>query len=330
MSAATETAKIEMEAARADVAEGEKEIQQVKAALRQLQGAASSRDSEEAPNTLEIAVLKVCKNAAILVLVDEHDCTIVDTHLCCAVSMQIFKVEGLPEGAEPSFALQLSSPVEEIVLDSLFDPLAPTENIATFSGVEASVATLTVSAKDADIELGVSSLHDVAPLCPMDAMSPQPEYVTELAVAIVAKDSTEDTGDAIVEPVCTVTLRVTYKPSAKDQREELYDLLNKASQKKAKAITQLRKSAMAVSRAGPSSTEVTTTKKKSPAVKAGFLNKKKSKEPSKLKAWYDKNLGPQSLLRASIIPFAKNYVIFFGTIAFCHWKGHELALPAPV
>lgn len=249
------------------------------------------------------------------------------------------QVEGLPENSKPSFSLQLSSPVEELVLDKLFDPLVPTENIAVFSGVEAANATLTVAAKDADIELGVSTLYEVAPLCPIDAMSPKPQYVTELAVAIVAEskddevfqDSKEDltenpSADEVVQPVCTVTLRVTYKPSIKDEREELYDLLNKASQKKAKAITQLRQSAMAASRAAPA-TE--TKSKKSPAVKAGFLNKKK-KEPSKIRAWYDTKLGPQSLLRQVILPVSKNYIIFFGTIALCHWKGHELALPAPV
>lgn len=255
-------------------------------------------------------------------------------------------MEGLPEGAKPSFALQLSSPIEELVLDKLFDPLAPTENIAVFSGVEVSVATLTVSAKDADIELGVSTLYEVAPLCPVDPMSPQPQYVTELAVAIVAEESEETKEEVfedskedfterssvdegkVVQPVCTVTLRVTYKPSSKDQREELYDLLNKASQKKAKAISQLRKNALAASRAAPPTDSM--TKSKTAAVQAGFLNKKPKKEPSKIKAWYEKNLGPQSFLRATLFPISKNYIIFFGTIALCHYKGHELALPAPV
>lgn len=251
------------------------------------------------------------------------------------------QVEGLPEGAKPKVFLQLSSPVEEQSLENIFDPNVPTENIATFSGVEASVATLNVTAKDADIELGVSTLYDVAPLCPVDAMAPKPQYVTELAVAIVAekaeeefKDSKEDLTESasedaeVVQPICTVTLRVTYKPSSKDLKEELYDLLNKASQKKAKAIEQLRQSAVVASRAAPSG-EMTTAKSRSPAVKAGFLNKKK-KEPSKLKAWYDSNLGPNSMLRASILPISKNYIIFFGTIALFHFQGHQLAIPAPV
>jgi hypothetical protein len=224
--------------------------------------------------------------------------------------------------------LQLSSPVEEQTLDKLFDPLAPTENLALFEGVEVSQATLTVSAKDADIALGVSASLDVAPLCPIDATSPQAQYTTELAVVIVASTDAEESKQdeeerKVVQPTCTITLRVTYKPSAKDQREELYDLLNKASQKKVKAIDRLRQCATAVSRAAPPSTDVTK-----PAIKPGFLNKKK-KEKSKLKQWYNRTLGPQSFLR-QVMPIAKNYVIFFGAIAIFHFKGQEMALPAPV
>ena len=243
------------------------------------------------------------------------------------------QVDGLPEGAKPSFSLQLSSPVEEQTLDKLFDPLAPTENLALFEGVEVSQATLTVSAKDADIALGVSESLDVAPLCPIDATSPQAQHTTELAVAIVAATDAEeeskegDEESKLVQPTCTITLRVTYKPSAKDQREELYDLLNKASQKKVKAIDRLRQCASAVSRATPpSSTDVT----KQPAIQPGFLNKKKKKkEKSKWKLWYDRTLGPQSFVR-QVMPIMKNYVIFFGAMAIFHFKGQEMALPAPV
>jgi hypothetical protein len=187
---------------------------------------------------------------------------------------------------------------------------------------------LTISAKDADIELGVSASLDVAPLCSVDAMSPQAQYVTELAVAIVAADegskSDEEKSELVLQPTCTITLRVTYKPSAKDQREELYDLLNKASQKKVKAIDQLRKCATAVSRTAPSSTNATTK----PTMKPGFLNKQR-KGKSKWKLWYDRTLGPQSFVR-QVMPIAKNYVIFFGAMALFHFKGQELALPAPV
>lgn len=58
MSAAAETAKVEVEAARAEILEHEKQIQTVKGALRQLTSA-SGAEAEDAPNTLEVAVLKV-------------------------------------------------------------------------------------------------------------------------------------------------------------------------------------------------------------------------------------------------------------------------------
>lgn len=59
MSSAEATAKVELEAARAEIIRHEKQIQDVKGALRQLQSASSADGGEEAPNTLEIAVLKV-------------------------------------------------------------------------------------------------------------------------------------------------------------------------------------------------------------------------------------------------------------------------------
>ena len=184
------------------------------------------------------------------------------------------QVEGLPETAKPTLSLQLSSPIEdrELTLDG---------EKATFEGVETSMATLTVDAKDADIPLGTSSNPiEIAPLCALDdPKQPKDEYVTEVPIAIIAA-ATEDTpeGEVTAEPVvCSVTLRVTYKPSPKDQREELYDLLNKTSQSKATALGELRRLSIEKAKAGASSadnsTAVTTTTAK-PSVKPGFLNNK--------------------------------------------------------
>merc|ERR1712079_463109 len=50
-------------------------------------------------------------------------------------------------------------------------------------------------------------------------------------------------------PVCIVTLSVEFEPSKKDQKEALFDELNKKSTVKATAIEKLRKSAVAISRA---------------------------------------------------------------------------------
>lgn len=278
-------------------------------------------------------------------------------------------MEGLPDGAQPSVSIQLSSPIEEGRLSLLHDPLnqdpAPEGASVVFRGVETTNAILSVSAMDADIPLGSSSPHEVAPLCSLDPMNVKDKYVTELPVAIVGDgaesqiigsveevaastdDSREATTDDVVGadavailPVCVVTLRVTYMPSPKDQREELYELLNKTSQRKATALENLRKISMQVasSRSGsdgsPSSGDSggSTALTNKPSVKPGFLNaKNKKKQESRLKQFYDRTLGPDSLLRkgAFVVFVVKDYLIFFGAVTFFHFQGQMLALPPP-
>ena len=134
-------------------------------------------------------------------------------------------------------------------------------------------------------------------------------------------------------PVCTVTFRATYKPSAKDKQEELYDMLNKASQKKSEALGRLRRSVAVKSRVAPSTAPGMSAGGGGKAVQKGFLNgpggKTPAKKPSKVMQWYDRNFGPQSFVRRWF-PLVKNYLIFFGAIGVMHFQGHELALPAPV
>ena len=248
----------------------------------------------------------------------------------------------------------------------MYDPLSPPSDaspegsIVVFRGVEPSMATLTVTAKDADIPLGSSTPHEVAPLCKMDPMDIKDKYTTELPLAIVADDDTggtaavaqasvdnqsssEQSGEATaaasvtaIQPTCTVTLRITYKPSPKDQREELYELLNKTSQRKATALDNLRKLSMQQSAAksdaaASSSSEGTGAK---PSVKPGFLNKggKEKENGSKWKKFYDRALSPESMVRrGAMIGFAlKDFFIFFGAITFFHFKGQLLAIPPPV
>lgn len=266
-------------------------------------------------------------------------------------------MEGLPEAAKISLNLQLSSPIEEGTLTAILDPTseepAPEGSLYTFKGVETSTATLTLSAKDADIPLGSSAPHDLAPLCALEPMGEKTEYVSELPIAIVPdssdkpaavadseKPSSEQSPAASEEvpaedkpvlPTCTVTLRITYKPSPKDQREELYELLNKTSQRKATALDNLRKISTAVSRSGATATPAKgSTAVAKPAVKPGFLNKKK--EPTRLERLYERTLGPNSLLRQSlgVAIFARNYIIFFGAVSFFHFKGQLLSIPPPV
>jgi len=149
-----------------------------------------------------------------------------------------------------------------------------------------------------------------------------------------------DTNVVAPKPFCTVTLRIEYTPSKKDQQEKLYELLNQASKRKALAIERLRKSAAAVSRGSSTLSkeeegeEVDVGTGPSRAVQPGFLNKKKRPRSKGATSnvfvnWYNRILGPQSVL-ALVFPIAKNYCLFFGAVAFVHWKGDLLALPAPI
>jgi hypothetical protein len=130
-------------------------------------------------------------------------------------------------------------------------------------------------------------------------------------------------------PVCTLSVHLEYTPSLDYKRDELYDQLNEVSKRKAAAIESLRKSASAVNRAKMEEAE----DKKSTVVKSGFLNKSKpaavKTPPPFWKRWYDKTIGPKSMLWV-VGPVAKNYVIFFGVTTFFYYKGDLLALPPPV
>lgn len=248
----------------------------------------------------------------------------------------------MPETAKPTLKLQLSSPIEEREVSLGVEK-------ATFEGVETSVATLAVDAMDADIPLGASTNPiEIAPLCTIeDPKQPKAEYVTEVPVEIVAaasetddKESETAEGEAKAEtPICSVTLKVTYKPSSKDQREELYDLLNKTSQKKAMALSELRKRSIEKARAGAASAGSTAVTRSKPSVKPGFLNKggKKDEEEddksfvSGVKKWYKRVTGPDSILMktAFFAVVTKDFWIFFGAVGFMHYRGNVLSLPPP-
>lgn len=452
-----------MEKAREEVVQTEKEIQSIKTTLRSI--AAKAASEEGSHNTLRIVAVKV---------------------------------SGLPTESKPKFKLQLSSPVEELELTNLHDPLneAKEGSHVTFADVEVDVATLVVTATDANVvDLGTSAPYDIKELCVFDAkVTPPPLLRTNVDVDLFPNDdpsssssvpkepkdsstadskpthtgtktednktdeekistntitttetSTETTttssssetppkvsvasdeesgveieaaptkttttttpeNDPAAEtdttssndpatpndsakpsatstaktqddstttepaktttttstpapttatpdntnapnittteltasttpsstPLCTVTLRIEFQPSAKDQRDGLYELLNKASKQKADAIDKLRRSAAAVTRSKTGGASSTTS-----AVQSGFLNKNnqsssssKPEEGTKnmFLAFYDRTFGPNSLLR-KIVPVVQNYVLFFGVVALMHYKGQELALPPPV
>lgn len=202
-----------------------------------------------------------------------------------------------PEGDE-HLKLQLSSPIEEAVLN------AENKYTASFRGVETGQATLSITtctAAGANEES--TTTIDVAEFThqQLNALDPAEKYETE-------KD------------ILGKRLKLTYVPSPKDQREELYELLNKATQHKATAREDLRQAA--ANMPSSSGTVATTgSSGRTPAVKAGFLNKK-SAAPSKWKIWFQRGV--------AIVPVAKNYVLFAGFLFFSHFQGQNLTIPAPV
>jgi hypothetical protein len=250
----------------------------------------------------------------------------------------------------------------------------------TFRGVETGQATLTVvaiqkltaeevvgAASGADakaVAVTGPSLHDLGPIIKFDAMDPDATVVEATIVSrlvVVAKDDVEvstdepDEGGAPAAAAAaaasddddgkvpgTVTLRLTFRPSAQDRREELYEILNRATQRKAAAVERLRSAAVAEQRrlqqqqqqqgASPGKTMVTRSSGASPAVRSGFLNKptkEDEKKPWKVRILYEKYLGPNSLVR-QVFPVARNYLTFALAVYVMHTKGQLLALPAPV
>eukprot|EP00560_Eucampia_antarctica_P006067 CAMPEP_0197824874 /NCGR_PEP_ID=MMETSP1437-20131217/2077_1 /TAXON_ID=49252 ORGANISM="Eucampia antarctica, Strain CCMP1452" /NCGR_SAMPLE_ID=MMETSP1437 /ASSEMBLY_ACC=CAM_ASM_001096 /LENGTH=494 /DNA_ID=CAMNT_0043424675 /DNA_START=106 /DNA_END=1590 /DNA_ORIENTATION=+ len=127
-------------------------------------------------------------------------------------------------------------------------------------------------------------------------------------------------------PICTIRVKLEFEPAKKSRVDALSQLLNECSKRKAKAIDSLRQCAATVGRTDNNSTVAATTKEAS--VKAGFLNKK-PKQPPIWRRWYEKTIGPQSMLRM-LSPIMKNYGLFIGAVALVHFRGNDLALTPPV
>jgi len=128
------------------------------------------------------------------------------------------KVTGLPETAKPSFKIQISSPIEEISITKIFDPLDPKAegSVATIRGVDTKVATLSVtSANDADIYLGSSLEHvDISAYCNFDALASKRSKISEVEVTIVADDDEKKGGDDEDDTIATPPT-----PPAADEQE---------------------------------------------------------------------------------------------------------------
>lgn len=179
---------------------------------------------------------------------------------------------------------------------------------------------------------------------PEDTVEKEEEATDESATKDESEDESKPTAQEdesktleLQLPIYTLTIQLEYTPSPDDKRDALYDKLNEVSKRKVAAIDSLRKCAGIISRAAKASEaagggEMTTSPGKSPAVKSGFLNNKpkaSEKGPPIWKKWYEKTIGPQSMLWV-VGPIAKNYVLFVGVSLFIHFKGDLLALPPPV
>lgn len=359
-------AKKLMEESRVQIVESEKEIQDIKLALK------------NGTNTENL-------------LPDENN-----------VKVSVTDVNGLPETAKMSFSFQLSNPIEEKTLDKLYDPIDEEKSKVEFKAVNMEMATLSIIIFDDSIQVGKSDALDISTWFKLDAIAPKkvvreikvsisPEYKssnddvvvvmqpdvaesdekekvdeeieqgketksndTELgeanntdrvenetgvkseiesqSAALGNEDLGTSVGKEVKTEICDVTLRVEFEPSNTDRRESLYAQLNEASKRKAAALEQLRKCAVDVSRSTNSYKEELIVSE--PAVKSGFLNKKimrnkKETEPNILRKWYEKTIGPNSVFR-SLFPIMKNYCIFFGVVVLMHYKGDFLEFPSPV
>lgn len=202
--------------------------------------------------------------------------------------------------------MELSSPVEEVVLN------AANAYKTSFRGVETGQATLSVSGGDANVDVAEFTVQL------LDALAPAAEYVTTKNIGTTALTSTTTT-EGSAATTTNQKLQFTYRPSKKDQREELYELLNRATQRKATAREDLRQAA-----ANMPSAAITPANSGKLAVQAGFLNKKSVAPvvPPKWKIWYRRLV--------VIVPIAKNYVLFGGFLVFSHFQGQYMAIPPPV
>jgi len=323
-------AKQAMEEARLKVVESEKEIQKIKAQLLNIQQSYDNKSNK--------------------------------------LKLSVSNVKGLTEDdSKLSFFCQLSAPVEEKKLDSLYDPSNEDVSKIEFDSVDVDIATLSIRLLDNDVQLGTSDALDVSEWCSFDAMECSTINAKEIEVqimpeykasspssgsdSVVVVDTNTDEEDVNKEhipqastpskseatiPLCSITLCVEYHPSQADISDGLYTLLNKASKSKSSAIEELRKKAVDISRSTDataiSSADLSTPEEVSSAVvKSGFLNKSKKKNTTNgfFTKWYHKTVGPKSTFRL-MFPIFQNYCLFFGVVALMHFKGDFLEIPAPV
>ena len=143
----------------------------------------------------------------------------------------------------------------------------------------------------------------------------------------VEKDNKEDKGN---EQVLELQFELNFYPGTQLKSDKLYHLLSKASEKKTKAIQELRRAAAAMEQSSQSDAASNST---SAVVKPGFLNNSSSSvsdaKKSKTSLMWERlqNMGSRAAMYWS---GTKDYILFIGCVAFAQMYGHALALPPPV
>jgi len=327
--------KSALEKSRLEVMECEKEIQSIKSALKSITSGGGGN------NSLNVSVHKIIASG--------EDSTAPST----------FKVH-LSSPIEERTITQLFDPLDPTAEGGIvtFEQLETSNALLTIE------AFSNDGEDDVLVKIGTSATHDLLPLC-QDIDVNGEKISSTVEIAIVSESSEESSGkpalenkesdeweDAVDEekgddagettdaaptkdtklqlPLCTLSVQLEYTPSSNEKRDSLYEKLNEVSKRKAAAIEKLRQSAAAVNRVKMAESDEGKGKGGN-VVKAGFLNKSKPEAKAKpfWKRWYEKTIGPQSMLWV-VGPIAKNYIIFIGCSVFFHYKGDLLALPPPV
>ena len=336
--------KSALEESRLEVMECEKEIQSIKSSLKSLTSSGGG-SAESSSNSLQVSVHKINTSG--------EDSTAPST----------FKVH-LSSPIEERTITKLYDPINPTAEGGIvtFEQLETSNALLT-------IEAFSSNGEDDDLaKVGTSAAHDLLPLC-QDIDANGDKISSTVEIAIVSESSAEESSgqptleskvsdeweDAVEEeknddagatkesdaepstketklelPLCTLSVQLEYTPSSTDKRDALYEKLNEVSKRKAAAIEKLRQSAAEVNRAKIAESGEAKGKGGN-VVKAGFLNKSKpeAKAVPFWKRWYEKTIGPQSMLWV-VGPIAKNYVIFIGCSVFFHYKGDLLALPPPV
>ena len=127
--------------------------------------------------------------------------------------------------------MQLSSPIEEIVLTKLSgDEGEEKDSVALFRGVETSVATITCEVMDKEIPLGISASFDVAPLCEFDAKDPKPK-ITQMDVAIVPSSNLSRKTSVYMDAVEEIVEDMDIKDSSSSEDVVVVSTADESTQK---------------------------------------------------------------------------------------------------